>query len=65
MFDEDWYAGVYSRSGAPGDLLDEYLTSGWREGRDPSPFFDGAWYVTEFPDRPPEMSPLEDFVTHP
>ena len=47
MFDEDWYARSYGRRGD--GLLDEYLTTGWRQGRDPSPLFDGAWYVTEFP----------------
>ena len=63
MFDEDWYARSYGRSGD--GLLDEYLTTGWRQGRDPSPLFDGAWYATEFPERLGETSPLEDFVTHP
>ena len=50
MFDEDWYARSYGRDGDC--LLDEYLTTGWRQGRDPSPLFDGAWYATEFPERP-------------
>ena len=63
MFDEDWYARSYGRRGD--GLLDEYLTTGWRQGRDPSPLFDGAWYATEFPERLGETSPLEDFVTHP
>lgn len=32
------------------DPLTHYLASGWREGRNPGPEFDGAYYLARYPD---------------
>jgi hypothetical protein len=63
MFDADWYSKTYGIVG--NRLLEDYLSRGWREGRNPMPLFDSAWYVAEYADRPADTSPLEDFVEHP
>ncbi|WP_107310881.1 glycosyltransferase [Burkholderia metallica] len=46
-----WYREQYpdvAQAGA--DELTHYLTRGWREGRDPGPGFDGAYYLARYPD---------------
>ena len=65
MFDPDWYARVYDRPGSPTALLDEYLSTGWREGRNPTPLLDGDWYAAAYPRPGSERSPLEDYVSRP
>jgi len=64
MFDPEWYARRYGAVGPSETLLDDYLSSGWREGRDPMPLLDGAWYAAQYQGRPSDTSPLEDFVAH-
>jgi hypothetical protein len=39
------------------DPLVHYLSSGFREGREPSPFFDGRLYLERNPDLPGETNP--------
>lgn len=48
--DRDFYADTY-RDVAQGDLdpAIHYLTTGWRERRDPAPWFSTAWYLAEHP----------------
>ncbi|TCK31689.1 glycosyl transferase family 2 [Ancylobacter aquaticus] len=51
LFDAGWYRERHPHlSGAPDRLLDHYLTRGWKQGADPSPFFDGAHYLATHPD---------------
>ncbi|WP_175534550.1 glycosyltransferase [Thiocapsa roseopersicina] len=70
LFDETWYAQRY-----PDVLLCGYrpifhwLAVGAREGRDPNPLFDGAWYLARSaagkqtePD--PLFDPLLDYLDH-
>ncbi len=45
VFDAAWYLGRYPDAALQGsDALAHYLDHGWREGRDPSPLFDSAYY---------------------
>ncbi len=70
LFDETWYAHRY-----PDVLLCGYrpifhwLAIGTREGRDPNPLFDGAWYLTrsaaeERTRADPLFDPLLDYLDH-
>lgn len=70
LFDETWYAQRY-----PDVLLCGYrpifhwLAIGAREGRDPNPLFDGAWYLTRStagePTRTdPHFDPILDYLDH-
>jgi glycosyltransferase involved in cell wall biosynthesis len=48
LFSAGWYLDanpdVRASGGAP---LEHYLRCGWREGRDPHPLFDSAWYMCQ------------------
>jgi hypothetical protein len=44
-FDNAWYAKRYPE--VQGDLLDHYLTTGWRTGHDPCSLFDTSWYLEQ------------------
>ncbi len=61
LFDETWYRRQYGL----GEYLDaprHYLEKGWREGKDPSPFFSNEEYLTLYPDvREAGMNPLLHF----
>ncbi|MBU9605470.1 glycosyltransferase family 4 protein [Burkholderia multivorans] len=51
LFDRDWYLAVNADVAANGiDPLTHYLDHGWAEGRNPSLQFDGARYMTQYPD---------------
>jgi glycosyltransferase involved in cell wall biosynthesis len=49
LFDAAWYA-EHNLDLLGGDLLDHYLAHGGREGRAPSPNFDGGWYLHNYQD---------------
>jgi hypothetical protein len=50
-FDPVFYAGANPDVAATGeDLLGHFLTSGWREGRDPTPKFSVRDYLETYPD---------------
>lgn len=47
------------------DLLDHYLRHGGREGRAPSPHFDGGWYLHHYPDiAEAGYNPLVHYIKH-
>lgn len=51
LFDAGWYRARHPHlSGPPARLLDHYLTIGWTQGADPSPYFDGTHYLATHPD---------------
>ncbi|MGY3408400.1 hypothetical protein ACVWZV_004513 [Bradyrhizobium sp. GM5.1] len=51
LFDPEFYAVAYPGVSTPGiDLFKEYLTIGWRQGRDPNPRFSTKSYLAENPD---------------
>jgi GT2 family glycosyltransferase/glycosyltransferase involved in cell wall biosynthesis len=60
LFDEQWY-----RNGGPpfdGDAYEHFGTVGWREGRDPHPLFDVAYYLRQAPDLVDgDENPLEHY----
>jgi glycosyltransferase involved in cell wall biosynthesis len=48
LFDAAWYAATYADVAAAGiDPLLHFAGWGWREGRQPSFYFDTAWYVQQ------------------
>ena len=47
------------------DLLEHYMTCGWREGRRPSASFDGEAYLAAYPDvRAAGVNPLAHYLRH-
>ncbi len=45
------------------DLFTHYLKYGWREGRQPSPYFSPTWYLARYPDiAAAKVEPLQHFV---
>ena len=44
-FDGAWYASCFADGAAPTDPVGHYLTTGWREGRDPNPWFSTRHYL--------------------
>lgn len=50
-FDREFYLQINSDVRVAGiDPLEHYLSDGWREGRDPNPFFSTAYYLQSSPD---------------
>jgi hypothetical protein len=51
LFDREWYLRTYPDVAEAGaDALGHYVTSGWREGRDPGPEFATSAYLLANPD---------------
>lgn len=48
FFDESWYHRAYGVAKA--DALEEYLSQGWKMGRDPGPGFSTEQYLNKYPD---------------
>ena len=64
LFDEKWYRKEYG-FGEYLDAAEHYLVKGWKEGKDPSPFFFGEEYLSLYPDvRESGMNPLRHFEMH-
>ncbi len=50
-FDADWYRESYPDvTGDDEDLLLDYMLTGWKEGRDPSPTFSTSYYLDKYKD---------------
>jgi glycosyltransferase involved in cell wall biosynthesis len=51
LFDSEWYVRK-NPDVASGKLMpaEHYVSSGWKEGRDPSPLFANTWYLEKYPD---------------
>ena len=61
LFDSAWYCETYG-FGKYLDAAKHYLNIGWREGKDPSPFFSTADYLRKNPDvAKADMNPLLHF----
>ena len=65
-FDADWYRYVNVDVAESGqDPLSHYLTYGWVEGRNPSPYFSTRGYLEANPDVAASgMNPLVHFWNH-
>lgn len=49
--DADFYRAIYPDIGETGrDLVAHYADAGWREGRDPAPWFSTTGYLERYPD---------------
>ena len=61
LFDGEWYCQTYG-FGKYLDAANHYLTVGWAQGKDPSPFFSTADYLEKNPDvKSAAMNPLLHF----
>lgn len=64
LFDEDHYRAQLTEP-VDGDVLEHYLQNGWRQGLNPSPAFDTAYYLGANPDVAERgINPLLHFVRH-
>ena len=66
LFDRDWYVREYPDVAAAGaDPAWHYITSGWREGRDPGPLFSTKAYLRKNSDVARSgANPLLHFIEH-
>jgi glycosyltransferase involved in cell wall biosynthesis len=66
LFDAGWYLWSNPEIEASGeDPLRHYLHTGWKEGRDPSPYFSVAWYFKANPDvHAAGSEPLSHYIDH-
>ena len=65
-FDPHFYRERYDDvSGTDRALLDHYLERGWREGRDPCPWFSTSFYLARYKDiREAGINPFVHYVTY-
>ncbi len=64
-FDVAWYCRMRRDVVALGaDPFEHYLEHGWREGQDPSPSFQGAFYARRYLPRGPRTNPLLHYLAH-
>lgn len=50
FFDEGWYRKTYSEIDfTNAHPLEDYLTQGWKAGRNPGEAFNTIWYLTQYP----------------
>lgn len=66
LFDREFYLAEYpevARSGLDAEI--HFDRRGWREGKDPSPFFSTEFYLETHPDiRAARINPFEHYVRH-
>ncbi len=63
LFDIDWYRLKYHDISTCGmNPLFHYISAGWREGRDPSPWFDTKAYVASNPGLKVGENPLQHYL---
>jgi hypothetical protein len=61
LFDRDWYLRSYPEVTERGDPLVHFCEEGWRQGLQPNPYFDLAWYVKTYN---AEFAPNENPLLH-
>ncbi|HET6972101.1 MAG TPA: hypothetical protein VFH92_13320, partial [Phenylobacterium sp.] len=62
--DPDFYRAIYPDIPPEMDAAGHYCTQGWREGRDPAPWFSAAAYLADHPDvAQADLEPLHHFLT--
>ena len=67
LFDAAWYCEQYGGqdASAASDPVGHYLAQGAAAGLNPGPGFDGAWYLSTYPDvTAAGMNPLVHFLRH-
>jgi hypothetical protein len=65
LFDEKWYMARYPDVCAAGlDPLTHWLNYGWREARQPNPYFDPVFYLSNNPDvTTADLNPLQHYAS--
>jgi glycosyltransferase involved in cell wall biosynthesis len=65
VFDEQFYKTVNSDVANAGlDCFQHFMTNGWQEGRDPSPFFKTSFYKLANPDLPKNLNPALHYIAN-
>lgn len=66
LFDKDWYLEHNPDVKANGmDPIIHYLSHGWKEVRECTPYFDGRQYLQMYPDvKDSNMNPLAHWLIH-
>lgn len=63
LFDSNYYLASYPDIALAGiDPLQHYLEFGWREGRNPSPWFDSRFYIDKYDLHRSDICPLVHYV---
>jgi hypothetical protein len=63
LLDRDWYLASYPEAGARAEPLIHYCQTGWREGWQPNPYFDPAWYSKTYgTELVPDENPLLHYI---
>lgn len=63
MFDQEFYLAANPDVYDAGiDPLKHFLRFGHIEGRSPSPYFDGEWYATSYPQADPSLSAVDNYL---
>jgi glycosyltransferase involved in cell wall biosynthesis len=61
VFDIPWYCAKYGTD--PEDAIQEWLRTGWQEGRKPCFYFDTKWYLSRYKDvAAAETNPLVHYI---
>ena len=65
LFDSRWYRRQSAEAALWPSALLHYLLRGWRQGLNPSPLFDGQFYLARYRDvRGSDANPLMHYVLH-
>lgn len=64
LFQAEYYKAIYPEMrDYGGDLLEHYLNEGWKEGKNPNPYFYTDWYRKIYSDAASSgVSPLEHYI---
>ena len=63
FFNSSWYRNQYSDIGDNEDLAKHYFLYGWKEGKNPSPIFDGDCYLDFYQDvKNKKVNPLLHYI---
>jgi len=63
--DADWYLVRYPDAVGHESAAAHYANHGWKEGKDPSPKFSTAWYLSDNPDvAAAQINPLLHYLRH-
>jgi hypothetical protein len=63
LFDRDWYRARYPEVGEQADPLIHFCRDGWRQGLQPNPYFDPAWYAKTYgAELLPDENPLLHYI---
>jgi hypothetical protein len=65
LFDQKWYTARYPDICSAGlEPLTHWFTCGWREARQPSPYFEPVFYLTNNPDvKTADLDPLQHYAS--